>query len=383
MCRSSCSLAGPVIGMPPQTPCPCATFGPWKPPGIGGCPWPADEYLCDGGVQGFGVHVRTDWKIDGLEQEDTFVHADTLDNRTIVEPSNRVCIYAAPRFAAVRKVDVPYDDSQFEGPVPITQPIKPSSADESQGTFVADQPLEPFAGEVGSRGPNAIVERQRGIDLGGIQGLAAVYDRIKPYEDFTYIRAGIVTEQDKPLLAQSVQNAIAWTGNQALEIQMDGRRAKTLIDEKRVQVEYTVDVPNHPRLQVCKIASTNNAQPGETVDFTIRFDNVGDQKIGNVTIVDSLTTRLEYVPGTAISSLKGDFSTQPNEAGSLRPALGTGRPLARQPRRRGPLPVQSPLKRGQNYYLPAAAVLRGRPRGRWRRSRFSFFPNRFSQPSLP
>ena len=47
-----------------------------------------------------------------------------------------------------------------------------------------------------------------------------------------------------------------------------------------------------PRLRLIKLASTGNALPGEEVEFTLRFDNIGDQVIGNVTIVDNLTTRL-------------------------------------------------------------------------------------------
>ena len=46
-----------------------------------------------------------------------------------------------------------------------------------------------------------------------------------------------------------------------------------------------------------------HALPGEVVEFTHRFDNVGDHEIGNVTIVDNLTTRLEYVPNSATSSV--------------------------------------------------------------------------------
>ena len=66
-----------------------------------------------------------------------------------------------------------------------------------------------------------------------------------------------------------------------------------------------------------KVASTPVAEPGDEVSFTIRFDNVGNQPIGSVQIVDSLTTRLEYVPGSAQCSLGAKFSTQPNEGESL------------------------------------------------------------------
>ena len=133
---------GANLGMPAAPPCPCATFGPWKPPGISG-PWPHDEYICDGGPQGGGVKVRADWRLDGLQAEDTIVHYDTIDGRTIVEPSNRVCIYA-PRFAAVRKMDVPFANDQWAGLVRIDQPIKPSSADESQPPVTSAQDIEPL-----------------------------------------------------------------------------------------------------------------------------------------------------------------------------------------------------------------------------------------------
>jgi uncharacterized repeat protein (TIGR01451 family) len=56
--------------------------------------------------------------------------------------------------------------------------------------------------------------------------------------------------------------------------------------------------------------------PGEEVEFVLRFDNIGDQVIGNVTIVDNLSTRLEYIAGSAQSSVDARFVTEPNAAGS-------------------------------------------------------------------
>ena len=66
-----------------------------------------------------------------------------------------------------------------------------------------------------------------------------------------------------------------------------------------------------------KSVSKRSAKPGETVEFTIRFDNVGDQVIGNVTIIDNLTPRLEYVVDSAQCSPKADFFTIVNEGESL------------------------------------------------------------------
>jgi len=313
---------GPVPSFMPQgeqggpcgAPLPTATFGPWRPAGAT-CPWPPDEYLCDGGDHPPGIHVRQDFQIDGLQPEDTIVHFDTIDGQTGVVASNRVCIYA-PRFASVRKVDVTHDDDQFEQVNKLNEPIALHQEDLAELAASSEQP-EQAIGAVGARPTIALVEKQKGIDLTNEQGAAAVFDRLKPYEDFSLMHSGIVAENDLALLAQRVAAAIAWTGDQALEVELNDREAIAVEGNDRAEAIFAVDVPNHPRLQVCKIASADNAKPGETVDFTIRFDNVGDQKIGNVTIVDSLTTRLEFVPESAQASVKAKFITSHNEAGSL------------------------------------------------------------------
>ena len=117
-------------------------------------------------------------------------------------------------------------------------------------------------------------------------------------------------------MQERVQAAITWSPDQAAQVILDGRMAAVETGDQRAQATFTIDTPNHPRLRLIKLASTMMARPGEFVDFTIRFDNIGDQKIGNVTLVDNLTTRLEYVEGTAQSSLTADFSTSLNEGDS-------------------------------------------------------------------
>ena len=76
-------------------------------------------------------------------------------------------------------------------------------------------------------------------------------------------------------------------------------------------------MPDHPCLRVIKTASTKTARPGDIVDFTIRFDNMGDQAVSHMVLIDNLTTRLEYVAGSAQSSRPADFSTEENEGESL------------------------------------------------------------------
>jgi uncharacterized repeat protein (TIGR01451 family) len=102
-----------------------------------------------------------------------------------------------------------------------------------------------------------------------------------------------------------------------VQVVLDGRQAVDFTADQKGQVTYRVDTPNHPCLRLIKVASTKVALPGEIVDFTIRFDNLGDQKIQHVTIIDNLTTRLEYVPDSAQSSRPAEFFSETNEGDSL------------------------------------------------------------------
>ena len=112
--------------------------------------------------------------------------------------------------------------------------------------------------------------------------------------------------------------ALAWTENQAVQVEIDNITAVVANNDTALQSVYRYDLPpGKPRVRIVKLASTKQAQPGDTVEFTIRFDNVGDQPVGNVTIVDNLATRLEYVPESQECSLEAEFVTQDNTGESL------------------------------------------------------------------
>jgi uncharacterized repeat protein (TIGR01451 family) len=133
-----------------------------------------------------------------------------------------------------------------------------------------------------------------------------------PYEDLQMIQRGVFQADEKPRLAEGVQAAITWTGDQAVQIVIDGDMAAEAKATAKPEETVVYELHGKPRLRICKIASTSEAQVGEFVDFTLRFDNVGEQKIGNVTVIDHVTTRLEYVAGSQQSSLKANFATQDN-----------------------------------------------------------------------
>jgi uncharacterized repeat protein (TIGR01451 family) len=295
-------------------PIPMINASRWAPPGIAG-PWPHDEYLEDGGDRDVQVNLGAEGELRGLEMEDTVAIYDTIDGRTLIKPSNRVCLYA-PRFGAVRKVESVLQNEQADQLVAARLGVIPQLNQEERLATTAVQPEQPL-GEIATRQPS--IERVEEGVLPAIsrQPIAALEGGFSPHEDFLVIRKGIFEESEKAHLIEAVDNAITWSHDLGVQVVLDGRAAVDIIGNKKAQATYSVEVPNHPCLRVIKVASTKVARPGDDVDFTIRFDNLGDQTITHVSLVDNLTTRLEYVPGTAQSSRDSEFSTQVNEGDSL------------------------------------------------------------------
>ncbi len=312
---------GPHAGMcvpQPQSMVYGQTAGPqgqWRPPGIPG-PWPVDEYLFDGGDKGTGVEVLGDWTVIGLDQEDTVAHYDTLDGRLVVEPTNRVPIYA-PRFAAVRKVRAITSHKHHDRLAGFEQP-KGLSMQEHRGlatTIV--QPIEPGR-YMGMDTPRRFREQIRGEMVDGAQKLDRVSNKFKPHEDFQIIRHGLFDNSEKARLAARLVAALAWSADQAVQVTINATTANEATNNLALQSVYRYEMPpGKPRLRVVKVASQKQAQPGEEIEFTLRFDNVGDQPVGNVTIVDNLTTRLEYVSDSAQCSVPANFLSQENDGESL------------------------------------------------------------------
>jgi uncharacterized repeat protein (TIGR01451 family) len=102
-----------------------------------------------------------------------------------------------------------------------------------------------------------------------------------------------------------------------VQVVLDGKKAVDISGDQRAQATYRYDEPNSPCLRIIKIASKKEAKPGEIVEFTLRFDNLGDQTIKKVVLIDNLTTRLEYVPQTAQASRNAEFTTEVNDGDSL------------------------------------------------------------------
>ncbi|MBX7165504.1 MAG: DUF11 domain-containing protein [Pirellulales bacterium] len=314
-CGPNCGPPGCPCGDCGESPRPLSACGcQWRPPGFG-CPWPEDEYLCDGGDENIPVTIGADWSVEGLDAEDTVAHFDTLDGDRVVEPSNKVCIYA-PRFAAVRTVTNLNANEHIAGPVGVEQPEQLGRQDEVQIATTRLQTQTPLPQNGLGRATAYVTDVQDGIVAQTLKA-KALQDALLPYEDFLIVRQGLYSQAEEARLAEAHDAAITWSHDQAVQVILDEQKAVAETQVEQAETVYTVDTPTGGRLRLIKVASTDTALPGDIIDFTIRFDNVGPAPIGNVTIIDHLTTRLEYMAGSAQSSVEAEFLSEYNRSQSL------------------------------------------------------------------
>ena len=110
-----------------------------------------------------------------------------------------------------------------------------------------------------------------------------------------------------------LDRARTWENNLSAQSTEENLKLIIVGDVKAAQTTVHVETEKgRPQLRLVKLASTDMARPGDEVEFTIRFDNVGDELIGNVTVIDKLTTRLEYIEGSAECSIEAEFIASPN-----------------------------------------------------------------------
>ncbi len=301
-------------GQPCAPPLPYAAGGPWSPPGIKG-PWPADEYLHDGGDADEPVSVSPEWRVEGLNVEDAVAHYDTPDGRTLVEQTNCTYVYA-PRFSSVRSVVALVSNEYVDGPSNFQKPLHAVRYEERSKVRTNVEQQQPLGATANLR-PGLYLREQHDDAFSTNLLPSNVEQALLPFEDFSIIRSGAMQGNEKARLAEAVDAAIAWTKDDGVRVFINREKAAMNTGDQKAQVLFTVKEPENGRLRICKIASTPAAQPGEFVEFTLRFDNVGDQVLGNIVILDSLTTRLEYVPNSASSSRKAHFTTKTNLAESL------------------------------------------------------------------
>lgn len=274
------------------------------------------EYVVTGGDSKGPMYSREDWSVENLDKEDSVAHFDTVDGRILSEPTNRLFLYS-PRFGAARQVVGPISGESrvmLESANATTQTVqkdgvqtvdartaetKPLGASQNAGVASAESLAAPTIGT--SR--VMLMEADAQLRLHALLTSATVDD---------------LATNDASLMLQGALAAQGWSGEQKVAVALDTVNAFSNTYLEGAGTIYSVkDDTKTSKLRVIKIANKDAARPGELVEFTLRFENIGDEPIGNVTILDNLSARLAYVDNTAKSSVPAEFLAELNEQGSL------------------------------------------------------------------
>lgn len=254
----------PELGPPAVAPCvPYRCFQVTDP--IYGLRYPEEECLHDGGDVPPRAAFDPAGKLVGLDPTDTVAEYSNTDGVKHISVSNRVCV-CVPRYVVVRNeiapggVDMvlgPTHSYMIEGGIPLTTRVPP----------VVQEQIE---------GPEIVKNRQRvQVEQGEISPI--IYDQ--------WLSTGLAIGELGPKVVVA-----------------------TCIKKP---------VPPEKPLVLCKSVDCKCTQIGDVVTFMLRYQNPGEQPIRNIVVSDSLTGRLEYVPGSAKADRDAVFTTQVNEAGSL------------------------------------------------------------------
>ncbi len=275
------------------------------------------EYVFDGGDLDPALLVRNDRSIAGLNPTDTVAYYETYDGKLCVTPTNRVPIYA-PRFGAIRQVTGIIQSEHAQGTERILAPISPSNFEDRSLASSVVKPEAPH-GEESVSLIDAFRDANLGVPIAQVIPPQRMSDAIVPFEAIDFFRTGILKNEDIPVLGQFLQNAKTWETPESLEVLIDGQEASIVRDTKQAQDVHVYEMPpGKCTLRICKAASHMIANSGDQISFTIRFDNIGIHPIEKVTVVDSLSPRLEYIEDSQQCSVAPapEFTTEPNDVGS-------------------------------------------------------------------
>jgi uncharacterized repeat protein (TIGR01451 family) len=220
--------------------------------------------LHDGGDIGIPVALDAAGRLRGLDPTDTVAeYADSHGCRKLTV-SNRICL-CVPRFAL------------------LWNALLPAGYENVAAAGSAEAPRPPVV--LAARRP--VYENRQADQL-----LAALGSRRPSETENVTIPLGVDVLQ----------------GNVEVVGQMTG---KTIVGV--CQKEHRPDKP----LVLHKSVDPKTAKVGDVVTFTLRYSNFGGQPITDVAISDSLTGRLEYVPGSWRADRPIVFTTRQNEVGSV------------------------------------------------------------------
>jgi uncharacterized repeat protein (TIGR01451 family) len=289
---------------------------------------PEEECLHDGGDVGLRAGIGPNGKLNGLDPSDTVAEYKDSHGGVHVTRSNRICL-CVPRYAAVRVITPPagYETAVALADRECVQANAqancrvPSLLAKQQEQLAGLRGRERLSAALATQGPSPILQLEvlRGYDveIGPAVALCTTEVKKLTIEQRTRVRKQMEFARlvSQPIGTQDVSNV----QGPSVVGQVNGVNVITRLQETR---DFTCLCNGEPQppdkpLVLCKWTNVTTAQIGDIVTFYLKFSNQGGQPITDLAVSDSLTARLEYVPGSAKSDRDAVFTMQQNEAGSL------------------------------------------------------------------
>ncbi len=284
-----------------------------------------DEYICDGGDEGYPVHYNG-LEMKGLETEDTVVEFYDNNNKRRVEPSNKVCVYA-PRFAAVRSATAPIAGVQI---------AKAAGAHDRLGVGGLNAKMRIDENKridqldtVRMRSRASGLKKDQSDNVFDATQSATVHAKlINLFEARKFIAEGQYVRDESPIISDGMAAAGVWSRDLNPIVTASDVAGQAVSTVTKVEAYTAVEDPRGPgQLRVVKLADKSVAEVGETIEFTIRIDNLGGLELREVKLVDNLTPRLEFVEGSATHTLDGELLVEDNGEGSSKLTFRLAAPL--------------------------------------------------------
>lgn len=275
------------------------------------------EYICDGGDRRPRAGWITGGELINIDPEDTVAEYRLATGGKRIAVSNRVCLFA-PRYVEIRVLQLAdgYDTAVGYGAV-----IRDTSLDQ----YIADQSdnerkLYQMAGIVRTEKHLKGLEGSQWTgDLFEVRVLSGFEQGLGWAELVGLLGSHHVTGTQQAEILKRVEFAATLTLDSAPQIvgMISGVGEVASVWKTNEVREILINEKPPGVLKLEKSADKTSAKPGEIVTFVIRYTNVGKQPITNISVMDSLTARLEYIPESADSSRPAVFTSGPNEVDSL------------------------------------------------------------------
>ena len=275
-----------------------------------------DEYLFDGGDRELPVHSGA-FSRRGLDTEDTVAEYRDHTGKKHLKQTNQVAIYA-PRFGTVRAVTTPGGEFNIERLAGMQDRTHNSGVRAKLGPQRYDRTDRLKGIRVRSRA-SGVETQDWQSGLASAVRLSSHEKLINAFMDFSFALQGEVNQADEARLQVAIDAASQWTRNEnpVVMAKLDSLHQVEARFKAAEMVGVEDEAPEPGELRIVKLADRSAAKPGDVVTFVIRYDNVGDRELHDVTIVDNLTPRLEFIEDSATSDLPGDVFMDDNGEGSL------------------------------------------------------------------